>query len=373
MPNTFINTSLVVRDASVILSDNLVMANLCNRNHEQKFAEKVGSTISVKVPPVQTARDFIDDGSVTDNNITETDVDLALSEQPYVAHTLTTSQKTLSLDDFAVVVTQPAVLAIRDAIDAFFGKQAVRGFAVYTAGTEGNNPSTLAHIAAARKLLQDNGCPMAERVAVVNTTAEASFIQLVNFISGDYGADRPTGLREATLTRLYGIDWFADQNMTDLVRGDVTEATTVKGAAESGTTLHADKGSGATVGTIREGSRFTINADTTVYTVMADATAASNEYTFTISPTLAATPADNAAITWKAALKGNVIYTKNALAGAVVPPAPLAVGSSSAYYNGVGIRVSLSSSTVTLSDQIVYDTYAGAIVTQRKGGCVMQG
>jgi hypothetical protein len=173
--------------------------------------------------------------------------------------------------------------------------------------------------------------------------------------------------------RVYGIDWFADQNMVDHVRGDVTEATTVKGGAETGTTLHADKNSGATVGTIREGSRFVIAADATVYTVMADATAVTNEYTFTISPALAATPADNAAITWKAAAKGNVIYCKNSLGMAIVPPAPLAVGSSSAYYNGAGIRVSLSSSTVNLSDQIVYDTYTGAIVIQRKGGAVLQG
>jgi hypothetical protein len=214
---------------------------------------------------------------------------------------------------------------------------------------------------------------MTERVGVLNTTAEASFLQLTQFTSADYGADRPVGLREASMGRLYGIDWFADQNVVTHTRGDVLEASTVKGAAESGTTLHADKNSGATAGTIYEGSRFTIAADTTVYTVMADATAAVNTFTFTISPALAATPADNAAITWKTAATGNTIYTRNALAGAVVPPAPLALGSSSAYYNGVGIRVSLSSSTVNLSDQIVYDTYCGAIVTQRKGGVVFCG
>lgn len=371
--STFLNTALVVRDASVILKDNLVIANLCNRNHEQRFADKVGSSIEVKVPPVQVARDFLDDGSVTDNAITETSVDLALTEQPYVANTLTSVEKSLKLDDFTTVVTMPNTLAIRDAIDTFGCKQAVRGFARYVAGTEGNNPSSLAHIAAGRKVLQDNGCPMAERVAIINSTAEASFLQLTQFTSSDYGADRPAGLAMAELGGLYGIGWFADQNMADHARGDVTEATVVKGGAESGTTLHADKNSSTTIGTIYQGSRFTIAGDTTVYTVTADATAASNEYVFTITPALASTPADNAAITWKSAAKGNVIYTRNALAMAIVPPAPLAVGSSSAYFEGIGMRVSLSSSTVSLSDQIVYDTYAGAIVTQVKGGVVLQG
>jgi len=373
MSNTFLTTDLVVRDSTVILSDNLVMAKLSNRNHEERFAGKVGDTIAIKTPPVQTARDFVDDsGTTTDSNITESSVNLELEKWPYIAHTLTTKEKSLELDDFNLVVTEPAVLAIKDQIDEYTAAQAVRGFSVNTAGTEGTNPSTAAHMIAGRKVLQDDGCPKENRVGVINTTSEASFLGLDIFQNADYGSGRPFGLQEASMGRTFGCDWFSDQNLATLSRGDITEGTNVEGAGQSGTTLIFDK-AGASTGTINEGARFTIAGDATVYTIMADVTAASNVFTATISPALAAVPGDGDAITWKSANTGNILYTRNALAVAIVAPAPLAVNSSSAYYDGTGMRVSMSSSTSTLSDKIVYDTFNGAIVIERSGGCVFQG
>ena len=374
MSNTFKNTDLVVRDAACILADNLVFANLSNRNHEEKFGLKVGATIEIKVPPTQTARDFIDDDlAVTDNDITETDVDLTLTEEPYVAHRLTTSQKTFDLDDFAVVVSAPAALAIRDAIDTFVGKAAVRGFARNNAGTEGTNPSTLAHMVAGRKALQDLGCPQGGRVGVLNTTAEASILQLSQITSADYGAERPTGLREAQMGKVYGIDWFADQNVATHTRGDVAQGTHVYGGAQAGSTLLIDDAAGGSVGTIYAGTRFTINALAKTYTVIADSTAAAGVFTLSIAPALESAPADNAAITYKTAATGNVVYKRDALGVAIVPPAALAIGSSVAYVDGAGLRVTMSTSTSSLSDEIVYDTLCGAIVIESGGGAVLCG
>jgi hypothetical protein len=375
MSNTFLDTSLVARDASIILSDNLVAAQLCNRNHESKFVPGVGSSITIKVPPVQTARDFIDDSlTTTANNITETGVALALTEQPYVKHTILTSEKTLDLDDFNVVVTQPCVLAIRDAVDTYICKRMVNGFSQGgVAGTDGNQPSSLAHLAAGIALLNNNKCPMNDRIGLLNATSHASYIQLVQFISGDYGSSRPAGLAEATLGRLYGCEWFMDQNMVTMARGDVGNATQVYGGGQSGSTLIVDNAAGSSTGTIVQGSRFTINGVAGEYVVTSDSTASGVSFTLSIYPALASGPADDATITWIAAVTGNVMYTKNAICAAIVPPAPLAVESSVAFYNGVGIRVTMSSSTSTLSDDIVFDTYDGARVIEKFGGIVVQG
>lgn len=377
MANTFVTTDLVVRDAAIQLQDNLVAANLVNRNHEDEFKKKVGDTIRVKVPPVQTARDFIDDSlSTTASNITETYVSLQLTEQPYVRHDLTTAEKTMSLDDFNELVTKPCVLAIRDAIDAYIIKVMTQGFALYFANTEGSSPSTVAHLVAARKVLEDNGCPKALRRSILDTTAEASLLQLVQFTNADYGADAPNGLKEAMLNRRYGIDWYADQNATAHSRGDIagtvlTDGTPVLAAS----TLHVD-GFTAATGTVYRGTRFTVAGDTTVYTLTADATLASNECDFTISPTVTAdlvTAGDGAAVTFKSAIKEDVLFHRDAVAAAIVPPIPLAVNSSVAIYNGVGIRVTSSSSTASLSDTIVFDTYCGCQIVQAKGGCVFGG
>jgi len=375
MSNTFVTTDLVARDASIILANNLVMANLVNRNYESKFANKIGDTVSIKVPPTQTARDFVDDSStVTDNDITESTVNLQLTEQPYVAHTLTSEEKSLELDDFNEVVTKPAVYAIRNAIDEYLIEVAAAGFAVNYAGGEGSAPSTVAHLIAGRKALQDNGCPLEMRVGILDTTAEASMLSLDQFTSADYGTDNPKALQEAALGRKYGIDFYTDQNVGTLTRGDVAEATNLAAdTVAAATSLTMDDAGGTSVGTMYRGSRFVMAGDTQVYTLTADSTAAAGEFAMSVSPAITGIIVDNAAITWQTASKENVLFTRNAMAGAIVAPAPLAIGSSVAFYNGVGIRVSMSSSTASLSDQIVFDTFLGGQIVEADGGCVVGG
>jgi len=175
---------------------------------EVKFVAGVGSSIAIKVPPVQTARDFIDDSSTTSaSNITETSVNLELTEQPYLRHDITSSEKTLDLDDYNVVVVQPAVLAIRDKVDTHICKKMVAGFSAGgVVGTDGNQPSTLAHIAAGIAQLNTNKCPMDQRIGLVNPTPHSSFIQLAQFTSADYGASRPLALQEASMGKLYGCE-----------------------------------------------------------------------------------------------------------------------------------------------------------------------
>jgi len=214
---------------------------------------------------------------------------------------------------------------------------------------------------------------MDQRIGLVNPTPQGSFLQLKQFISVDYGSERPSGLRDASMGKLLGFDWFMDQNMATLSRGDVSNGTNVMGASQTGTTLIIDNGSGTATGTINEGTRFTINALALEYVVTADTAAAGGSFSLPIYPALESSPADNAAITYIAAVTGNVMYTKNAIAAAIVPPAPLAVASSIGFYNGVGIRVTMSSSTSTLADDIVFDCYCGAKVIEKKGGICLQG
>ena len=148
MSNTFINTDLVAKDASVILQDNLVATRLTNRSHEDKFAGKVGDTIRVKVPPrFTTTRDLLSDGTTTAEDITDTTVDLKLDRQFYRKVSLTSVQGTLEVEDFNNWIVIPAINGIADDIDSLTVDRAVAGYAQNTngiVGTAGNRPSTLA-------------------------------------------------------------------------------------------------------------------------------------------------------------------------------------------------------------------------------------
>jgi len=372
MANSFINTSLVATDASVMLANNIVMPQLCNRQHEDLYRSRVGDTIEIKVSPLQTARDLADDVTTTASDITDTSVDLTLDSQPYVKHVLTTKEKTLEVEDFNFQVVRPAVLAIATAIDKQFLDVAAAGFAPNYANGEGTNPSTIAHILQADKVLNENLAPVQDRVAVIGVDAQASFLALDNFTSGDY-APSTKALNDAQISRRYGFDFYMDQQVGTITIGDTDEATNLAANVASGaSTMTVDK-AGAASGTIGRGSRFTIAGDTQVYTVTADTDSASDVFVLPVSPVAAQASADNAAITWKTASKQNIFYCKNALAGAIVAPLPMSGDSSVAIYNGIGIRVSMVPDASTMADTIVFDTLSGAQVTQVDGGCLCGG
>ena len=88
-------------------------------------------------------------------------------------------------------------------------------------------------------------------------------------------------------------------NECDLVLdANVIEAGTIRvdGGSQTGTTLHIDGFASAT-GFVRKGTMLEIAGDATDYTVTAEATIADNELDVVITPTLAATPDDDDAVT----------------------------------------------------------------------------
>lgn len=376
MPNTLLTSKIVAMDAAIILSKNLISTNLVGRNYENQFADRIGSYIDIKVPPIFTARDLVVDVTTQDSAVTETAARLQLTKTPYLRVTLTSAQKKLELTDFNRIITEPAVNCIRDDIDQLVILEGARGFAQYLSGTAGTEPSTLAHLAAGIKVLNNNGCPQELRRAIVGTNPHAALVQISQFTSSDYGTGRPDGLREATLGKLFGVDFFMDQNAgAELDDGAVAAATNVYGTqAISLTTLNVDDGAASSTGTIKEGARFTIAGNATVYTVLADSTAAAGAFALSLDKGLAAQATDNAAITWIDEIKENLLFHREAIQAAVVAPEPLSTGNSAVgSYDGINIRVSMDGSISTMSDTIVFDTFAGARCVQRKGGCILCG
>jgi hypothetical protein len=155
----------------------------------------------------------------------------------------------------------------------------------------------------------------------------------------------------------------------DIAGSPAINATVAAGGTEIGI-----KGVTNATGTIYAGTCFTIAGDTTRYVVRKDVTAASNVYsTVEIYPALAAQATADAVVTFEAAGYSNLVYHPNAVAAAIVAPAPLATNSSVQSFNGVSIRVSMDSSITSLADSIVYDVFVGCRVIQPDGGALFCG
>lgn len=379
MGNTFITPSMVARDAAITLDDRLVVGNLVARDKEGLFtAGKVGDSVKVTVPPaVSDASEF--SGSTSAADMTETEVDLTLEKHFYKRIDLTTKQKSLELSDFTRLVTLPAVQGIAESIDKFFLRN-MQVFRKNLTGTVGNRPSTAAHVAAANKALNDLKVMGSGRIALVDTTVEASLTQLANWASQDYGQDGPSAVREGYLARRWGFDFVRDANLGAFSRssaaGCLTGSPVTKDDANAlavGDTSITIDGITDATGTIYAGTAFTLAGDTTRYVVRKDATIASNTVTLTIAPGLVADPGDGAVVTWEAAGYSNLVYHPNAVAGAIVAPVPLAQGSSVQSFRGISIRVSMDSSITSLADSIVYDVFVGCRVIQPDGGALFCG
>ncbi|MDD5677470.1 MAG: P22 phage major capsid protein family protein [Kiritimatiellae bacterium] len=376
MSNTFITPTMVARDAAIAISNRLLVGNLVTRDKENLFtAAKRGDSVKVTVPPaVSDASEFT--GTTVAGAVTETEVDLTLEKHFYKRVDLTTKEKSLELSDFTRLVTVPNVQGIQESIDKYF-LRIMQVFRKNLSGTVGNRPSTVAHVAAANQKLNDLKVIANGRVALVDTTVEAALIQLPLFTSGDYGQDGPTALREAQIARRMNLDFFRDANLGAFTRsaaaGDITGTVLVDGTVAAGEdTLHIDGITNAT-GTIYAGTAFTIAGDATRYVVRKDATIADHEVDLLITPVLAAQATDEAAITFEAAGYSNLVYHPNAVAGAIVAPTPLAMGSAVESFNGVSIRVSMDSSIASLADSIVYDVFVGGRVIQPDGGALFCG
>lgn len=370
MPNTFVNPSAVIRDANLYLNDQLLVAQLVNRNVEQTFASKVGSTVKVKsIPNLGSADEFTSTTSAT--NVVENYKEVEIEKHFYKRVDLTSDESTLQVDDFTSTIVVPAVRSLIRGVESYMIQKIVGGFNVNAVGTAGNSPSTHAHILAADKKIFDNRGDNSGLVGLITSTAHASFAALNVFTSMDYGVDRPMGLKSNSLGMLSGINWFRSPNAA-FTRGDIAGTVLVDGTVASGTTIHID-GFTAATGTVEEGTRFVIQNDATVYTVVKKAVIANNECDITITPTLAAQADDGETITFQSAPSANVVFNPMGVSGAILPGAVIGPQTAASIINGIGLRIISDVSTTSLSGSWVFDLYCGCRVTMPEFGAVMQG
>lgn len=371
MSNSFPTTDLVALESAATLHDSLTAANLVNRKHEQKFGNAIGDKIEVKVPAdVGNANEFTSTTSATD--IIETSKDLELEKHFYHKIVLGPKELSLDLENFMVQVMDPTIKSIGKSIDSYFIEKIAAGFAPYLTGTAGTGPSTVQDIILGRKTVYDNGAKMDNLVSLISSTSEASFLQLNQFTSADFGVERPLALREASIGKAYGIEYFTS-NVGTSSQGDVAGTVLLNGATAVGdTSIGMDAFTNAT-GTVKAGARFTIAGDTTKYAVVYDATKASNAATLTVEPPITQINADNSAITFETAHTQDVIYNPLGVAGAVVALAPLMGKDSSVQTAGnISVRITMDGSTDNMNNIMLVDVLAGCQVIQPKYGTVFQ-
>jgi len=188
-------------------------------------------------------------------------------------------------------------------------------------GTAGTTPfaSTLDVLVDARKVLRDNGAPMADLQFVMNTAAGAKALKL-GVLQNAYQAGTEQERRQGVFLRQFGFMIKESAGVVTHTKGAGTGYDVDLGAgyAVGDTTIHLDGGTVNATG-ITAGDVLTFVGDTNNYVVKTGTTAVEADIVLN-KPGLRATLADTVEATVGDSYVANMAFERNAVVAVMRPP-----------------------------------------------------
>ncbi len=343
MANSFITMQNIADMTLPLLMDNIAFMPLITRGkYDSTFKAKKGDSIKVIRPARVTAIDGSVDISSSYADFAETEVTIELDNIATVARKWTSKEATLNMDDLQRLVVQPAVNALAENVNLALLNLYKK--VPYFNGTAGTTPSTLANIADARKILQDNRAPLNSRAFVMDNAAEAKFLTLDSLVEVDKSGAN-SALREAALGRVMGMILAADNQVPTHTAGSysaLADVTAVGTAAAS--TVALTSAAGTSTGVLLTGDILAIGTDQ--YTVTADTAAAvSGVVTVSVFPELVSTYAGTATVFADVTSRShvpNLMFQKEAFTLASAPLEGAIGGADSAFKTAHGITITVT-------------------------------
>lgn len=350
MANNFKNTSLVTKIAVKEFLNAMVLGQKVDRQLDSQF-QKVGASIQVRRPIMFEATDGATLGSASD--IEERAATVTLDQRKKVHFEITSQDMTLEVDAMTERYIKPAMVELAQKVESAIADVYVN-IGNFT-GTPGTSPSTLLAVAQAGAVLTKLGVDKGMRTLAVDADASVTLANGLKDVFPDSIAKK--AIEEAMVGRYGSWDILESNSLaihtvgalggTPLVNGASQDTTYVLAGDSWTQTLNVDGWTVSITDILKAGDVFTIAGVNSVnrrtrkttgalqtFTVTADATSnGSGETALTISPpmiasgafqTVAAAPADGAAITIKTGAAGtehvqNLGFHKNAITLAMAP------------------------------------------------------
>lgn len=205
MPNTILTPDIIAREALMVLRNNAVMANLVHRDYSDEFVTGVGDTITIRKPATFEAQEFTD--SIVVQDATEQGVTVTMDKHLDVSFAVTSKQMTMDIRDFSTQLLVPAMQAFADKVDKYL--LALQSDITNRVTASGTIQSDVVDV---RAFLTKSAAPLTERRFVYNTDTETNLLKTDLFTNADKVGDSGTALREASLGRKFGMDFYVDQN-----------------------------------------------------------------------------------------------------------------------------------------------------------------
>jgi hypothetical protein len=181
---------LVAADALPVLTGNLVMGNLVNRDYEPVLAQ-AGDTVNIPIPPTMVANNIAEGGTVQTQNPSLGNAQIVLNTHAEATFLIPDVTKVLAVPDLLRIYMEPAVTAIAQRIEtdllSLYG-----GFTANTpVGTAGSAITEATVDAAETALFLAKVPPSDQKYMVVDAATYSQWRQIPRFsefqTAGDAG------------------------------------------------------------------------------------------------------------------------------------------------------------------------------------------
>jgi hypothetical protein len=229
MANSLLTPTAVTRKAIAILHQKLNFIGSINRQYDDSYAipgAKIGDTLKIRLPNQYTVRTG---SALSTQDVQENSVTLQMATQKGVDLNFSSKDLTLTLDDFATRIIEPAMAVLAANIEADAFSMALD---VYNVVNNIGSAATLKAALGARKLLVDSLAPGDARTLILNTQDN---LDLVDGLKGLFQDSKEIAqqYREGKVGRTAGFgDIYENTLLPSQLTGTSASATgyTVNGA-----------------------------------------------------------------------------------------------------------------------------------------------
>jgi hypothetical protein len=255
MANSILTPTAVTRKALQILHQKLNFIGSINRQYDDSFAKsgaKIGDSLKIRLPNEYVVRTG---ATLSTQDTTELSTTLQVATQKGVDLTFSSTELTLSLDDFADRIIEPAMSVLAANMEADALSMALD---VYQAVNNVGAPLTLQKALTARKVLVDALTPGSDRTLLLNTQDNLDLVDALKGLFQD-SSEIAKQYRDGMVGRTAGFGTiFENTLLASQTTGTAVSATTytVNGAVTTNGSTAVTVAVGAT--TFKKGDVFTV-------------------------------------------------------------------------------------------------------------------
>lgn len=241
MANTLLTPIVITREALRILHGMLTFVGGVNRQYDDQFARKgakIGSNLTVRLPNQFVVQSG---AALSVQDVSEQSVVIPVTNQKHVDFTFSSSELTLTVDEFSKRYLQPAMAQLAAAIEADAFSMALDVPAVINGI---GSPITWKNVLLARKALQDALAPNGDRSLILNTQDNADLVDTLKGLFQD-SSEIASQYRDGLMGRTGGFDILESTIIPTQTTGTALSATTytVNGASQTGSAITVATGS----------------------------------------------------------------------------------------------------------------------------------